>query len=99
MYCNYSRDGVKLMISMNIKVYIFKRIELFYRYTYYDIILFQLKKLFAIPIILENCFIKIIKIGDVAVEKTFVLDTNVLLQTPYALYSFGDNTIVIHKLY
>ena len=54
--------------------------------------------MFAIPIILENCFIRIIKIGDVAVEKTFVLDTNVLLQTPYALYSFGDNTIVIPEV-
>ncbi len=30
--------------------------------------------------------------------KTFVLDTNVLLQTPYALYSFGDNTIVIPEV-
>jgi len=27
-----------------------------------------------------------------------VLDTNVLLQTPYALYSFGDNTIVIPEV-
>jgi PhoH-like ATPase len=27
-----------------------------------------------------------------------VLDTNVLLQTPYALYSFGDNTIVIPEI-
>ena len=26
--------------------------------------------------------------------KTFVLDTNVLLQTPFALYSFGDNTVI-----
>ncbi|TYQ12926.1 UNVERIFIED_CONTAM: PhoH-like ATPase [Acetivibrio alkalicellulosi] len=31
-------------------------------------------------------------------KKTFVLDTNVLLQTPYALYSFGDNTIVIPEV-
>ncbi|HEY9060816.1 MAG TPA: PhoH family protein [Pseudobacteroides sp.] len=30
--------------------------------------------------------------------KTYVLDTNVLLQTPYALYSFGDNTIVIPEI-
>jgi len=30
--------------------------------------------------------------------KTYVLDTNVLLQTPYALYSFGDNTIVIPEV-
>ena len=27
-----------------------------------------------------------------------MLDTNVLLQTPYALYSFGDNTIVIPEV-
>lgn len=31
-------------------------------------------------------------------KKTFVLDTNVLLQTPFALYSFGDNTIVIPEI-
>ncbi|MDQ2085002.1 PhoH family protein [Herbivorax sp. ANBcel31] len=31
-------------------------------------------------------------------KKTFVLDTNVLLQTPYALHSFGDNTIVIPEV-
>lgn len=31
-------------------------------------------------------------------RKTFVLDTNVLLQTPFALYSFGDNTIVIPEV-
>lgn len=31
-------------------------------------------------------------------KKTFVLDTNVLLQTPFALYSFGDNTIVIPEV-
>lgn len=31
-------------------------------------------------------------------KKTFVLDTNVLLQTPYALYSFEDNTIVIPEV-
>jgi len=30
--------------------------------------------------------------------KTYVLDTNVLLQTPYALYSFGDNTVVIPEV-
>lgn len=28
-------------------------------------------------------------------KKTFVLDTNVLLQTPYALYSFNDNIVVL----
>lgn len=31
-------------------------------------------------------------------KKTFVLDTNVLLQTPFALYSFGDNTVVIPEV-
>lgn len=31
-------------------------------------------------------------------KKTFVLDTNVLLQTPFALYAFGDNTIVIPEV-
>ncbi len=31
-------------------------------------------------------------------KKTFVLDTNVLLHTPYALYSFGDNNIVIPEV-
>ncbi len=31
-------------------------------------------------------------------KKTFVLDTNVLLQTPYALYSFGDNSVVIPEV-
>lgn len=31
-------------------------------------------------------------------RKTFVLDTNVLLQTPFALYSFGDNVIVIPEV-
>lgn len=31
-------------------------------------------------------------------RKTFVLDTNVFLQTPYALYSFGDNIIVIPEV-
>lgn len=31
-------------------------------------------------------------------EKTFVLDTNVLLQTPMALSSFGDNTVVIPEV-
>ncbi|NLP14129.1 MAG: PhoH family protein [Clostridium sp.] len=31
-------------------------------------------------------------------KKTFVLDTNVLLQTPYALYSFGENDIVIPEV-
>lgn len=28
-------------------------------------------------------------------KKTFVLDTNVLLQTPYSLYTFGDNIVVL----
>jgi PhoH-like ATPase len=32
------------------------------------------------------------------VKKTFVLDTNVLLQTPYALNSFGDNLIVLPEI-
>ena len=31
-------------------------------------------------------------------KKTFVLDTNVLLQTPYALHSFGDNIVVIPEV-
>lgn len=31
-------------------------------------------------------------------KKTFVLDTNVLLHTPYALFSFDDNTIVIPEV-
>ncbi len=31
-------------------------------------------------------------------KKTFVLDTNVLLQTPFALYYFGDNIIVIPEV-
>lgn len=31
-------------------------------------------------------------------KKTFVLDTNVLLHTPYALFSFEDNTIVIPEV-
>ncbi|MDF2986138.1 MAG: ybeZ2 [Eubacterium sp.] len=31
-------------------------------------------------------------------RKTFVLDTNVLLHTPYALYSFDDNNIVIPEV-
>lgn len=31
-------------------------------------------------------------------KKTFVLDTNVLLQTPFALQSFGDNIIVIPEV-
>ncbi len=32
------------------------------------------------------------------VKKTFVLDTNVLLHTPYALHSFEDNNIVIPEV-
>lgn len=36
--------------------------------------------------------------GRLILKKTFVLDTNVLLQTPYALYSFGDNVIVIPEV-
>jgi PhoH-like ATPase len=31
-------------------------------------------------------------------KKTFVLDTNVLLQTPFALYSFSDNDVVIPEV-
>lgn len=31
-------------------------------------------------------------------KKTFVLDTNVLLHTPFALYSFDDNNIVIPEV-
>jgi len=38
------------------------------------------------------------KTGAIILKKTFVLDTNVLLQTPFALYSFGDNTIVIPEV-
>jgi PhoH-like ATPase len=36
--------------------------------------------------------------GRSILKKTFVLDTNVLLQTPYALYSFGDNSVVIPEV-
>lgn len=36
--------------------------------------------------------------GEIILKKTFVLDTNVLLQTPFALYSFGDNTVVIPEV-
>jgi PhoH-like ATPase len=32
------------------------------------------------------------------VKKTFVLDTNVLLQTPFAIDSFGENTVVIPEV-
>lgn len=32
------------------------------------------------------------------IKKTFVLDTNVLLHTPYALFTFDDNTIVIPEV-
>ena len=31
-------------------------------------------------------------------RKTFVLDTNVLLHTPYAIYSFEDNNVVIPEV-
>ncbi|MCX8131629.1 MAG: PhoH family protein [Clostridia bacterium] len=31
-------------------------------------------------------------------KKTFVLDTNVLLQTPFALYSFEDNIIILPEV-
>lgn len=31
-------------------------------------------------------------------KKTFVLDTNVLLQTPFAIYSFNDNDVVIPEV-
>ena len=31
-------------------------------------------------------------------KKTFVLETNVLLQTPFALYSFGENSVVIPEV-
>ena len=31
-------------------------------------------------------------------KKTFVLDTNVLLQTPYAIYTFGDNDVVLPEI-
>lgn len=33
-----------------------------------------------------------------ALKKTFVLDTNVLLQTPYSIQTFGDNNIVIPEV-
>jgi len=29
------------------------------------------------------------------VKKSFVLDTNVILQSPYAIYAFGDNDVII----
>jgi len=32
------------------------------------------------------------------VKKTYVLDTNVLLQSPYAIYAFSDNDIVIPEV-
>jgi PhoH-like ATPase len=32
------------------------------------------------------------------VKKTYILDTNVLLQTPNAIYAFGDNDIVIPEV-
>jgi len=32
------------------------------------------------------------------VKKTFVLDTNVLLQTPFAIDSFGENNVVIPEV-
>lgn len=31
-------------------------------------------------------------------KKTYVLDTNVLLQSPYAIYAFGDNDVVIPEV-
>lgn len=37
-------------------------------------------------------------LGEIALKKTFVLDTNVLLQTPFALHLFGDNIIVIPEV-
>ena len=35
------------------------------------------------------------KAGGVALSKIYVLDTNVLLQDPYSLFSFEDNEVVI----
>ena len=35
------------------------------------------------------------KPGGVALSKIYVLDTNVLLQDPYSIYSFEDNEVVI----
>ncbi|SMC37630.1 PhoH family protein [Papillibacter cinnamivorans] len=31
-------------------------------------------------------------------KKTYVLDTNVLLQTPHALYAFGDNDVILPEV-
>ncbi|MEL4105411.1 PhoH family protein [Oscillospiraceae bacterium WX1] len=31
-------------------------------------------------------------------KKTYILDTNVLLQTPHAIYAFGDNDVVIPEV-
>ena len=36
--------------------------------------------------------------GEIILKKTFVLDTNVLLQTPYAIYTFGDNDVVLPEI-
>ena len=35
------------------------------------------------------------KKGENAMQKTYVLDTNVLIQAPYALQSFEDNHLVL----
>src|SRR6476469_9070255 len=35
------------------------------------------------------------KSGGVALSKIYVLDTNVLLQDPYSIFSFEDNEVVI----
>lgn len=36
-----------------------------------------------------------LRVGGGKLGKIYVLDTNVLLQDPYAIYSFGDNEVVI----
>lgn len=36
--------------------------------------------------------------GEIQLKKTYVLDTNVLLQSPHALESFGDNIVILPEV-
>ena len=36
--------------------------------------------------------------GEIQLKKTYVLDTNVLLQSPHAIQSFGDNMVVLPEV-
>lgn len=45
--------------------------------------------------ILHTVFVNNIKKGQNYMKKTYVLDTNVLIQDPLALYKFDDNEVVI----